>query len=113
MTMSATLGRIRLDEYGIHAGKALKLFGRTWSIPLEQIHAWATVDEIMTSRQHRQGVVLARVIELHHPGGVEVVRWGRDPAAFTAFVAELERMLPGRRTESRADVSRSNDDIPL
>lgn len=64
--MGAKLGRIRLDESGIHAGKMMGLFGRAWSLPLVQVQSWTTVDEVVTSRQHRDGVVMARVIELRH-----------------------------------------------
>ena len=110
--MSVALGRVKLDEHGVHSKPFLGFIGRGWSLSLDAIVSWAVVEQVMTSRAHPEGQVLARIIELHFDGGVEHVRWGRGAEAFDRFVAELDHRIPGKRTASLLEKLRSNDDIP-
>lgn len=107
-----SLGRAVADHAGVRSTKWLGLFGRAFTLTWLEIVSWATCEERMISRQHPNGLVLARVIELRHAGGLERIRWGRGEDAFHAFVAHLEQHLPGRRTQSELEPLTSNEHIP-
>jgi len=100
--MTLQLGRLTLDDQGIHQSALLGLFGRRFSLAWAELEAWSTHEERMVSPQHPEGQVLARLLRFEARGRVEQVRWGRGAAAFDAFVAELMRRLPERRRQAES-----------
>ena len=99
------LGRVTLDNDGIRQGKLLGLFGTPFDLRWEVISSWAVGADVMQSRQYPEGRVLQWILELDHPGGTEVVRWGRGEEAFYAFVEALGTRLPGRARAPRVGQS--------
>ena len=110
--MATRLGRVWIDDAGVHGGPFLGLFGQRWSLPLDGVTAWRTRDEVIVSRGDPEGRVVGRVIELTHAGGTQVGRGGRGAAAFDAVVAVIERRLPGRRGDDGVARHASNEGIP-
>ncbi len=111
--MAVRLGRVELDDRGVRGKPLLGLFGSAWSVSLDAITAWRTLDELLISRREPEGAVIGRVLEIEHAEGTQVVRWGRAQATFDAFVAELDRLAPGKRREHVVREHRSNEKIPL
>ena len=87
------LGRVTMDDRGIRQGKVLGLFGAAFDLPWTAITGWAIGADVVASHAHPQGQVMAWVLELDHPGGTEVVRWGRSEETFHTFAAALGQRL--------------------
>lgn len=88
------LGRATLDERGIRQGRFMGVFGKGFTLDWTEISAWAVGADVLVSHEYPQGRVLQWILELDHPRGSEVIRWGRSEEVFHAFATAVAERLP-------------------
>lgn len=95
MNSTYTLGPVTMDENGIRRVKRFyHLFGEAFDLSWQDITHWAVSGDVLHSRANPEGVVLQWILELDHPGGTVVVRWGRSQERFQDFVKALNDHFP-------------------
>jgi len=94
--MARTFGRVTIDDQGIRKTPFLWFFGSPFDVIWADITAWAASEQVLAGGGTEQ--VLSRSVELHT--AKTVYFFDVPELEFAAVVKELDRRLPGRRTES-------------
>ncbi len=94
--MTRTFGRVTIDERGVRRAPLLWFFGSPFDVAWGDITGWATSEAVLAGGGAER--ISSRSVELHTAKTVRFISVSEPD--FAAMVEELERRLPGKRTES-------------
>ena len=94
--MALTYRRLTVDDRGLRRAPVLCFFGSPFDLAWDDITGWATTEQVLTGGGAEQ--VMSQTLELHTAKTIHFVD-GSGPE-FAVIVAEVNRRLPGKRTES-------------